>query len=356
MIEGKTMFKTPVFIIISFILFSCALGHRESLKKEPSTVSGDSPADNMVTIPAGEFIMGLPVLPQTIDFLRSFAFTRFFRCDDDPLGLSTTFPENCQHTVYLDEYRIDKYEVTNRDYDECVNAGICTPASRDDNKCRIFNRSYLECTPSPDDDDVCGASEGRSVSIFKDEDGRSKTRDILPEEFRGEDQPVVCVTWYQAKQYCEWRGKRLPTEAEWEKAAKGGQDTLYPWGDDIRDICEHANARNMTLPDGSHTCGLPNRLRTTPVGKFKPNGYGLYDMSGNVWEWVSDWYGKYGTASYRKNPQGAREEELSEKYGKNKVVRGGNWESFNPYEFTVFGKRGYSPDRIIDTIGFRCVE
>lgn len=350
------MYRLTVLLIGTFaLLIACGIQHREPKPTTPL----QNITDNMVVIPAGSFEMGLSALRQNFDFLKPYVEDQCLRCDDDPENKMSRCPDMiCQHTVYLDAFKIDKYEVTNRDYDECVKAGGCTPAHRDDQKCGIFKKTYLPCTLSPDDDDVCKPkSEG--ITVFEDKKtGHWLVREILPDTFRGEHQPVVCVDWQQATQYCEWKGRRLPTEAEWEKAAKGGKNTLYPWGDNIKDICQNANVRNITLADGSFTCGLPNRNKTTPVGSFTHNGYGLYDMIGNVAEWVSDWYtyNYYYSQSPYKNPQGPPEPKVKERYDLNKVIRGGSWADFELKKMYSFYREGEYIGRIWDQQGFRCAK
>jgi formylglycine-generating enzyme required for sulfatase activity len=195
--------------------------------------------------------------------------------------------EKPAHEVYLDAYYIDKYEVTNSLYKACVDASIC----------------------------------------------------VLPRDVRHYDDPqysnhpVLYIDWQMAQSYCQWRGAGLPTEAEWEKAARGTDNRLFPWGDTAS--CEQANYADCV--------GY-----TTEVGKYKSGAspYGVYDMSGNAWEWVADWYlSDYYQIleSNSSNPQGPTS-------GEYHVIRGGNWESTTNIRTTY---RTYGNTYYNDT-GFRC--
>ena len=202
------------------------------------------------------------------------------------MGLSGPYPddEGPQHDVYLQAYRIDLCEVTNAEYRQCVVAGAC--------------------------------SEPAELRRYADP------------EFA--DHPVVFVTWYNARGYCSWRGKRLPTEAEWEKAARGDDGRSFPWGTVL--LRDRLNADNRF---GG----------TTRVGSF-PSGaspYGVLDMAGNVWEWVDDWYEPYPGSTFR-----------SDLFGKKyKVVRGGSWN--HPAEDArTFHRDIAHPARAIRVVGFRC--
>ncbi len=195
-----------------------------------------------------------------------------------------------QHEVTLDSFWIDQTEVTNEQYSMCVQAGSC------------------EATSFVDDSSL-----------------------------NGDQQPVVGVSWFDADAYCAWAGVQLPTEAQWEYAARGDDGRIYTWGDDSPD-CELAMYGN---------CGES----TMTAGSFSPAGdswVGAMDMLGNVWEWVADWYGSdyYGN-SPDANPAGPED-------GSTKVLRGGGWRiSTGSLRVTNRGSHGAPDGKDID-VGFRC--
>jgi iron(II)-dependent oxidoreductase len=201
------------------------------------------------------------------------------------------------HRLYLDGYYIDKYDVSVIEYEKCVSMKKCgVPKSR-------FHERFCNW----------GHSD------------------------RG-NHPVNCVDWNQASAYCKWAEKRLPTEAEWEKAARGVDGRKYPWGNefDCKKSC------NMVAP-----CHIES---TCPVGSYLEgiSPYGVLDMSGNVLQWVADWYdAKYYCNSLYQNPMGPPS-------GSDRVMRGGSFSSIDPYLLSDYHRSQLSPADSDPNFGFRC--
>jgi len=216
------------------------------------------------------------------------------------------------HTVRLDAYYIDKYEITNESYAECVDAGACAPPKD------VSSSTRADYYGNPEFDDF----------------------------------PVVNVDWYMAGNYCSWRGTSLPTEAQWEVAARGENGFIYPWGNSFE--CRNGNFDDETRSDDFVVPGGPNcdgYEDTSPVGNYLSgkSPFGLFDMAGNVWEWVNDSYleNYYTTlGDGASNPMGPSG-------GQYQVVRGGSWGSNDQVTQSIYRGK-YKPADFYDFLGFRC--
>lgn len=263
---------------LTLSVFVCALTACAGGETEPRMDAGATypVIEAMVEVPSGAFVMGCN--------LESDA-----ECNQER--------ESPMREVNLKAFMIDVYEVTAGDYRACVVSGACTYAA---------------------------TSESSYSNYLMERD----------------DHPMNFVTWDEASTYCAWRGKRLPTEAEWEKAARGADGRKYPWGD-LERSCDYA-----VMNDRGIGCGTG---QTWPVGQ-KPMGmsvYGVHDLIGNVAEWTADWFQDdyYGSGPVA-NPEGPQDGNL-------KVVRGGSF--LNPEEYLRAANRlDYAPNTRASLFGFRC--
>jgi len=221
--------------------------------------------------------------------------------ESDPMAGEGETPA---HLVSLDSFWIDETEVSNRQYAICVDNEICAP-------------------PNIIDNDI----------------------------YNGEDYPVVGVDWLDAQDYCNWVGGNLPTEAEWEYAAKGIEGLIYPWGNEYDG--NHLNGCDVNCIESWSEPGIDDGYRNSaPVGTFPAGAswVGVLDMAGNVWEWVEDWCGEYDDG-FQDNPTGPED-------GRCKIIRGGAWASPPAglrTTYRIINTSEISPDIRHPNIGFRCV-
>ena len=288
-----------------------------------STTAANADTGRMVEIDGGSFLMGT---------------------DDEGFPADGEGPVR---EVSVDSFYIDRYHVTNADFVQFVrDTGYTTDAEK-------FGWSFVfQDFVAPEDEehvmDVVPdapwwcAVEG--ATWYQPDGPSSSIEDRLKH-------PVVHVSWRDAQAYCEWSGKRLPTEAEWEYAARGGlEQKRFPWGDELNPDGQHrCNIWQGSFPD--ENTGDDGYLGTAPVTEYEPNGYGLYNVSGNAWEWVGDWF----SATYHRD--GPRDNPIGPPTGDERVMRGGSYLCHDSYcnRYRVAARSKNSPDSSTGNIGFRCV-
>jgi len=310
--------------------------------------SAPAPA-GMVWVPGGEFSMGAA----------------------DPVGMEDGGHESMSdarpiHRVYVDGFYMDATEVTNAAFAAFVKAtGYLTVAEQKPTHEEFPDASEASLVPgslvfSAPDVPVALDDYTRWWSYVPGADWRHPDG---PGSSARDDAPVVQIAWQDAAAYARWAGKRLPTEAEWEFAARAGKSGQpYTWGSRLRpDGRFMANTFQGHFPDRDD--GADGYRGVAPVARFPANGYGLFDMSGNVWEWCSDWYSsdyyRQTGGSLVRNPQGpAAPDDPAEPGSRKKVQRGGSFLCTDQYcSRYILGTRGKGDWRsAANHIGFRCVK
>ena len=340
--------KQFFFLLIGMLsaLFFSSCGNGETQKNTPIEVK-----DGMVLIPAGDFQMGSE-------------------------GGQSRQDESPVHRVSVDAFWMDQTEVTNAQFKAFVDAtGYVTTAEKKPNW-EELKKELPPDTPKPNDSLLQAASlvfEATSGPVNLNDYGawwrwKPKASWRNPKgkgsTLEGKmDHPVVHISWYDAQAYAAWVGKRLPTEAEWEWAASGGQNGVkYPWGDEpITKGPVKANAWEGSFP---YQNSLQDQFfYTAPVGSFEPNPFGLFDMAGNVWEWCSDWYDFTYYESFQNkktsNPKGPDAPyDPYQPYLRQKVMRGGSFLCNDAYcsGYRVSSRMKSSPDTGLQHTGFRLVK
>jgi formylglycine-generating enzyme required for sulfatase activity len=278
------------------------------------------PAFDLVALPGGDFVMGT----------------------DGRYGYPAD-GEGPAHAVQLRPFSIGRCAVTNAEFAVFAEAtGHRTEAER-------FGWSFVFAGLLPEDFEstrgVAGAGWWRQV------EGADWAHPEGPQSVIGErgDHPAVHVSWNDADAFCAWAGVRLPTEAEWEYAARGGLvGSRFPWGDELEPQGEH----RMNVFQGSfptHDTAADGYAGTAPVASYAPNGYGLHQMTGNVWEWAADWFAPaYYAAAPRDDPRGPSA-------GTARVMRGGSYLCHDSYcnRYRVDARSSNTPDSSTGNLGFR---
>lgn len=290
-----------------------------------------APATNPIVLTSVSFPVTVDASPTAQRVVANNVLQQFIPGGEFVMGSTRGNDDETEHKVYLDPYWIDQTEVTNYQFALFVaDTGYVTSAQREGSGWTFSN--------------------GREANVS----GANWQHPYGPESSTsGQDNyPVVLVSWDDAFAYCSWRGGALPTEAQWEKAARGTEGHVYPWGNEFD--CSRGNFDDERELDatvvGADNCDGFSRI--APVGSF-PSGssdYGVLDMSGNAWEWVADWYeSSYYVNSPYMNPMGPIEGEF-------KVLRGGGWTSDEYYSRASHRSVTAVPSSRFFTVGFRCMQ
>ncbi len=357
--------------VVMIIVFSC----NNEKNKISTTVNQDS-LHSCMNVPARFTNVSNDSVPLNGDTsttgMKYIGGGTFMMGGDNDQASEDEYPK---HSVQVNPFWMDETEVTNAQFQKFVDAtGYITTAEQKPDW-EELKKAVPPGTPKPPDSVLVAAS-----LVFKKAETEVNLHDFNQwwnwvagaswkhpqgpgSSIKGkEDYPVTQVSWYDAMAYCKWAGKRLPTEAEWEFAARGGLiNNIYPWGN------EHVNAGKSKANSWEGKFPYFNEMKdgyltTAPVRSFTSNDYGLYDMAGNVWEWCSDWYdaGYYKTLANTttQNPKGPEKSvDPEDMYTPKRSLRGGSFLCNDSYcsGYRVARRMKSSPDTGLEHTGFRCV-
>ncbi|MCB9319422.1 MAG: formylglycine-generating enzyme family protein [Lewinellaceae bacterium] len=348
----KPFIKYLIFSGVILYFSGCSTSDGEKQESAQTTQAPEEIPEGMAFIPGGSFEMGGKSAQASQD----------------------EFP---RHKVVISPFFMDITEVTNTEFEQFVDATQYVTIAEKDIDWEEMKKQVPEGTPKPPDSVLVAGS-----LVFKPSDHPVDLNDYTqwwewtpganwrhPEgpgsDLKGRmNHPVVHVSWEDATAYAAWAGKRLPTEAEWEWASMGGKDDVkYPWGNEpIEQASDKANFWQGAFPYQNYL--LDGYARTAPVKSFPPNGYGLYDMAGNVWEWCQDKYDasiyqSYAEKNQVKDPVGSENyNDPREPWSPNHVVRGGSFLCNESYcsGYRVARRMSSSKDSGFNHTGFRCVQ
>ena len=339
--------QLAIFLMILLFCHSCKKSEKIKTKEQISQIPG------MVWIPGGIYDMGAS--------------------DGDRMALPHEKPK---HTVKVDGFYMDETEVTNAQFSKFIEVTNYITTAERPVDWDLIKQQLPPGTPKPHDSLLLTGS-----LLFK------KTKESVPNlydfsqwwrwttganwkqpEGKGssidgkDNHPVVHVSYEDAMAYCNWAGRRLPTEAEWEFAARGGkQDKIYFWGDLTDKLSSYVNSWEGEFPvDNTQADGFE---KSAPVKTYPPNGYRLYEISGNVWEWTSDWYSSQyyqycRENSITNNPKGPNEAfNPNNPYVDERVIRGGSFLCNASYcaSYRVSSRMATDPNTSLEHLGFRTV-
>ena len=339
----------PIILFISIIIFNQSCKNQTQIKTEEQI----SQIPGMVWISGGIYDMGAS--------------------DGDRMALPHEKPK---HTVKVDGFYMDETEVTNAQFSRFIEATNYITTAERPVDWELIKQQLPPGTPKPHDSLLLPGS-----LLFK------KTKESVPNlydfsqwwrwtnganwkqpEGKGssinekDNHPVVHLSYEDAMAYCNWAGRRLPTEAEWEFAARGGKrDKIYFWGDLTDKLSSYVNSWEGEFPvDNTQADGFE---KSAPVKTYPPNGYGLYEISGNVWEWTSDWYSSQyyqycKDNSITNNPKGPKEAfNPNNPYIDERVIRGGSFLCNASYcaSYRVSSRMATDPNTSLEHLGFRTV-